>query len=253
MEILEPGFAIAPNDADLLTARSAWLKLGDKAGARTDAENAVRIAPGNEDAVALLALIHNEAGESQQAIDLVRNALQAPEASPNLRLVLVQLYLGANQHPQAAQELKRVIAAEPGNLALRYRLAQVLLLDKNVDAAEAALRAAVAQVPDSADAKLVLANFEAQYRSYDVAAAELGRLSAASPADYQLRFALAQFYTDHGKGAQAEALYRQIVKDDDTGPNGLYRSYPTRKCPPCLESAECRRPLARRGTETKSA
>ena len=106
-------------------------------------------------------------------------------------------------------------------MAHRYRLAQVLLLDKNIDAAEAALRAAVAQVPDSADAKLVLANFVAQYRSYDVATAELRRLSTASPADYQLRFALAQFYTDHGKSAEAEAVYRQIIKDDGTGPNGL--------------------------------
>ena len=76
----------------------------------------MRIAPGNEDAVALLALIYNEAGESRQAIDLVSTALQAPGASPNLRLVLVQLYLAANQHPQAVQELERVIAAEPANL-----------------------------------------------------------------------------------------------------------------------------------------
>jgi predicted Zn-dependent protease len=90
-----------------------------------------------------------------------------------------------------------------------------------MEACGSALRAAVAQVPDSADAKLVLANFVATYRSYDVAAAELRRLSAASPADYQLRLALAQFYTDHGKSAEAEAVYRQIIKDDDTGPNGL--------------------------------
>src|SRR5450631_3483805 len=222
METLEPGFAIAPNDADLLTARgSARLKLGDKAGARTDAENAVRIAPGNEDAVALLALIYNEAGESRQAIDLVSTALQTPGASPNLRLVLVQLYLAANQHQQAVKELERVIAAEPNSLVHRYQLAQVLLLDKNIDAAEAALRAAVTQVPDSAGAKLVLANFLAQNRSYEIAAAELGRLSAASPANYQLRLALAQFYTDHGKSAEAEAVYRQIIKDDGTGPNGL--------------------------------
>ena len=222
METLEPGFAIAPDDADLLTARgSARLKIGDKPGARDDAEKAVHIAPNNEDAVALLALIFSEAGESRQAIDLVSNALRTPGTSVKLRMVLVQLYLGADQHPQAVQELQHVIAAEPRSLGYRFRLAQVLLLDKNVDAAETALRAAVAQVPDSAEAQLVLANFVAQYRSYDVAAAELGRLSTASPADYQLRFALAQFYTDHGKSAEAEAVYRRIIKDDDTGPNGL--------------------------------
>jgi tetratricopeptide (TPR) repeat protein len=222
METLEPGFAIAPDDADLLTARgSARLKQGDEPGARADAEKAVHIAPTNEDAVALLASIYSDVGESQQAIDLLSNALQTPGATLNLRLVLVQLYLGADQHVQAIQELQRVIAAEPRNLGYRFRLAQVLLLDKNVDAAESALRTAVAQVPDRAEAKLTLANFVATYRSYDVALAELRRLSAASPADYQLRLALAQFYTDHGKGADAEAVYRQIIKDDDTAPNGL--------------------------------
>ena len=83
------------------------------------------------------------------------------------------------------------------------------------------LRAAVAQVPDSAEAQLALANFVAQYRSYDVAATELVRLSKASPADYELGFALAQFYANHGKSAEAEAVYRRIIKDDDKGPNGL--------------------------------
>ena len=32
---------------------------------------------------------------------------------------------------------------------------------------------------------------------------------------------VAQFYTDHGKSAEAEAVYRQIIKDDGTGPDGL--------------------------------
>jgi tetratricopeptide (TPR) repeat protein len=222
LETLEPGIAIAPDDADLLTARgSARLKQGDEPGARADAEKAVHLAPHNEDAVALLASIYSDVGESQHAIDLVSNALRTPGATLNLRLVLVQVYLSADRHLQAIEELQRIIAGEPRNLGYRVRLAQVLLLDKNVDAAEAALRAAVAQVPDSAEAKFTLANFVAQYRSYDVAVAELRRLSAASPADHELRFALAQFYTDHGKRAEAEAVYRQIIKDDDTGPNGL--------------------------------
>ncbi len=180
METLEPGFAIAPEDPDLLTARgSARLKQGDKPGARADAEMAVRIAPNHEAAVPLLASSDSGAGESQQAIDLVSNALRTPGASLNLRLVLVQLYLGADRHAPAIQELQRVIAADPGNLGVRFRLAQVLLLDKDIDAAEAVLRAAVAQVPDRAEAKLTLANFVATYRSFDVAAAALRRLSAA--------------------------------------------------------------------------
>src|ERR1700733_5729299 len=164
--LIGPGLAIAPNDPDLLTARAlARQQMGDKAGARADAEKAVQIAPTNEGAIVELASIYSQAGETAQAIELVNKAVQSPEASVNLHLVLAQLYLNSGQHGEAVQQLQRVVALEPSVLVNRYRLAQALLLDKNVDAAEAALRAAVAQVPDSAEAKLILANLLASYRS----------------------------------------------------------------------------------------
>jgi tetratricopeptide (TPR) repeat protein len=222
MELIEPGLAIAPSDPDLLTSRAAARQqLGDKAGARADAEKAVHVAPTNEGALVQLASIYSQAGETGQAIDLINKAVQAPGASVGLRLVLAQLYLSAGRNPEAVQVLQAVIALEPNTLVNRYRLAEVLLLDKNVDAAEAALRAAVAQVPDSAEAKVALANLLATYRSYEVAESELRRMTAASPNDYQLRLGLGQFYASHGKAQQAEAVYRQIIKDDGTGPNGL--------------------------------
>jgi tetratricopeptide (TPR) repeat protein len=222
MELIEPGLAIAPDNADLLTSRGAAREqLGDKSGARADAEKAVRIAPTNENAVALLASIYNRAGETSQAIDLVNKAVNAPGASADLRLVLAQLYLGAARHPEAVRELERVIAIEPTNFVHRYRLAQVLLLDQHVDAAEAVLRAAVAQAPDSTEAKLALVDLLASYRSYDVAEAQVRRMSAAAPDDYELRLGLAQFYASRNKIPQAETVYRQIIKDDGTGPNGL--------------------------------
>src|SRR6266404_733615 len=222
MELVEPGLAIAPDDPDLLTSRGAAReRLGDKPDARADAEKAVRIAPTNENAVALLASIYSQGGESVQAIDLVSKAVQAPGGSVDLRLVLAHLYLSARRRPEAVQEMQRVIASEPKKLLHRYRLAQVLLLDKNIDGAEAALRAAVAQLPDSAEAKLALANLQASYRSYDVAESELRRMSAASPDDYKLHMGLGQFYASHNKVPEAEAVYRQIIKDDGTGPNGL--------------------------------
>ena len=220
--LLTPGFAVAPDDADLLTARAAArARKGAMAEARADAEQAVRRAPDDENAVTLLASFYQRAGESPRAIDLVARAAQAPAASAHLKLVLAQLYLTAHRLPEAQQELQRLIAAEPDQLRYRYELAQVQLVDRNVDGAEATLRAAVAQAPKSAEAKLALANMLAAGRSYEVAEAELRRLCAASPDDYALRLGLAQFYLQHQKGALAEAAYRQVIKDDGTGPSGL--------------------------------
>jgi predicted Zn-dependent protease len=220
--LIEPGLAIAPEDADLLTARAAARQqMGDKVGARADAEKAVHVAPTNESATVQLATIYTDAGETGQAIDLVSRSAQSHKASANLYLVLGQLYLSAGRHAEAVQALQRAVAIEPMALVNRYRLAQVLLLDKDVDAAEAVLRAAVAQAPDSAEAKLVLADLLGSNRSYEIAELELRRMTAASPGDYQLRLGLAQFYANHDKPHEAEATYRQIVKDDGTGPNGL--------------------------------
>jgi tetratricopeptide (TPR) repeat protein len=222
MALIEPGLAFAPNDADLLVARAAAReRLGDKPGARADAEKAVRIAPKNENAVALMASILGQDGETVQAIDLVGRAVQAPGATADLRLVLAQMYMDAGRRAEGVQELQRVIAIEPKKLVHRYQLAQALLLEKNVDGAEAALRAAVAEAPDSAEPKLALATLLASYRSYEVAEAELRRMSAASPHDYQLRLGLGQFYASRGKANEANAVYRQIIKDDGAGPSGL--------------------------------
>jgi tetratricopeptide (TPR) repeat protein len=222
MELIAPGIAIAPNDPDLLTSRSlARQQLGDKAGARADGEKAVQLAPANERAIVQLASIYSEAGETGQAINLAGKAVQAPGSSANLHLVLAQLYLNAGRHPEAVLALQRVVAIEPTALVNRYRLAHVLLLDKNVDAAEAAVRAAIAQAPDSAEAKLMLADLLASNRSYEVAESELRRMTATSPGDYQLRLGIGHFYASHDKAQQADAVYRQIIKDDGTGPNGL--------------------------------
>jgi tetratricopeptide (TPR) repeat protein len=222
IELAEAGLTSAPDDPGLLTARgAAHLKLGDTVAARADAEKAARVAPTNENTVALLAGIYTQAGETQRAIELVSNAVQAPGADVSLRQVLAQLYLGADRHPEAVQELRRVIDAEPDQLAHRYRLADVLLQDKHVDAAENALRAAVARAPNSAEAKLVLANMLAANRSYEVAEAELRRISAASPDNFELRLGLGQFYASRNKLPQAEEVYRQVIKDDGTGPSGL--------------------------------
>ena len=222
LELVEPALATSPNDPDLLITRGTARQIkSDSAGARADAEKAVRIAPDSENAVAMLAAIYARAGETQLAIDTVSKAVARPGDHSDLRLVLAQLYLGANRRPDAVKELRALVAAQPDNLPNRYRLAQVLMIDKNVDGAEAELRAAIKQAPDNAEPKLMLANLLATARSYDVAATELQRLSAASPNDFALRLGVAQFFESHGKASNALAIYQSVIKDDGDGPNGL--------------------------------
>jgi tetratricopeptide (TPR) repeat protein len=222
LELVEPMFAIAPDDPDLLTARGvARQRRGNLAPARADGERAVHIAPTNENAVTLLSSLYEQGGEINDAIEVVRAAVNAPTASAELRLVLARLYLDANRRDDAIEQLRRAIAAEPSMLSYRYRLVEVLLLENHVDAAEAALRAAIAQAPDTAEPKLALVELLAAHRSYEAAETELRRMTAAARADYPLRLGAGQFYARHGKAPEAETVYRGIIQDDSTGDVGL--------------------------------
>src|SRR5262249_41297205 len=56
LQVVEPALAKHPDDADLLTVRSAARhQMKNDAGARADGERAVQLAPTNENAIALLA------------------------------------------------------------------------------------------------------------------------------------------------------------------------------------------------------
>ena len=221
MKLIEPGIAQNPNHAGLLTMRgAARQQLGDKIGARADAERAVKLAPADENAVSLLAAIYTRAGEVQQATDLVSRAAQAPKASKDMLLELAQIDLAAGRRADAVVQLRKVVAIEPKVLAHRYRLAQVLLIDQDLDGAEAALRAAIAQAPENAEPKLALVDFLAARRSPEKATAALRAMSAAAPHDLPLRLGAAQFYAARGQTSVAVSIYREITKTDGDGPAG---------------------------------
>ncbi|HEV7716542.1 MAG TPA: tetratricopeptide repeat protein, partial [Steroidobacteraceae bacterium] len=92
LEIVEPAFPKHPDDADLLTVRgAARTQLKDKAGALADAERAVKLAPDNANAVALLASIYRQSGQGDRSIDLIKRTLDKTPGALELRQVLATL------------------------------------------------------------------------------------------------------------------------------------------------------------------
>ncbi len=223
LEYMQPGFALTPQDPELLTVRAAARQQkNDKGGARADAELAVKLAPDNEYAVAVLASLYTVAGESQLALDLVTRAVNGKVGTVDMRTVLAQLYLGAGRRADGVAQLRQVIAMEPDSLVHRYRLAQVLTLDKDIAGAEAVLREAVTRAPaNDVDARLLLADFLASQRGVPAAVAELEQQSAAAPRDTELRLGVALFHATHGGLPRAEQIYRQIIVEQADKPAAL--------------------------------
>lgn len=222
MQLVEAGLTQDPKNAQLLTARGAARgRLGDVPGAFEDAEAAVAVAPADEYAIALLASLYRQNARSDKAIEVVQKGLEHVPNSTDLRIILAELEL-SHERPDAAEvQLKKVVELKPDDLQHRYRLARFYMLRKDLDGAERKLREAIGKAPDDVNAKIALAQLLGTHRGFEVAEKEWQKFVAADDDDAKLRLAFARFYEGSGKTDKAEAVYRGLIKQFDTEPDGL--------------------------------
>lgn len=244
--IVSPALAQHPNDPDLLTVRAAAERgLKEEGSAMVDAEHAVRLAPTNDNAVALLAMIDKEDGHPDQALALVNQAVRQSPRSVNLRKLLASLYLASGQFAPAEAQMSALVALRPRELPLRLGLANLYLKAGNPAAAHSALEAAVKALPDDDNAKLALADFVAASRS----AAEgrqilLGYLTQ-KPDDDNLRFGVATLQERARSLTDAIATYQEIIRSDGNGGKAVA----ARDRIAAIEAAQGQYPLALRTIE----
>jgi len=222
LEVAEPGLALNPKDADLLTVRgAAKAKLGDVPGAIEDAKQALAISPADEKAVALLASLYLKEGRVDEARALLEDAIRNRKDNVDLRLILAEIYRQSDRLPDAERMLRSAIELQPDKLSHRQALVRFLLSDDRIKEAEDTLREGLARAPDSLEAKTALLNLLAVRRPFEVAERELLRFVELSPKDMEVRLLLGDFYSNKGKSDRAAEVYRDIVRIDGSGPQGL--------------------------------
>lgn len=222
MELVLPGLTQDPQNPQLLTVRgAAKAQLGDVPGAFEDAEAAVKLAPNDEYAIALLASLYRQNARSDKAIELVTAGIERVPASVDLRVVLADLLLAHQKMPEAEAQLQKVIELQPEDLSHRYRLARFHMLTKNVPEAERTLREAIAAQPASVEAKVALADLLAVHGSVEKAEAQLKQFAAEEKDGASMQLALARFYESQRKPDAAQGVYREVIKDEKTRPDGL--------------------------------
>jgi tetratricopeptide (TPR) repeat protein len=212
MATIAPGLAKHLNDANLLTVRAAArVQLKDSSGALQDAELATKLAPDNEDAVAVLAGIYKLQGQTEKAQALLQNAIKRDPNTVDLRLTLAQLDADLGKIPEVEQLFLDLMRLQPKEKSHRLRLAQFYARNNQVDEAERVLRDGVKALPDERDLKTALVDFLAARRGRDVADKELNVLIAANPNDYELKFLQARFYEQGKEFDKAAAVYANVI------------------------------------------
>jgi tetratricopeptide (TPR) repeat protein len=222
LDLIAPALEKHPDDAELLTVRAAArAQKKDTDAAMADAEHAVALAPGNEDAVAVLAGMYASAGATQKAELLLEQSIPKIPDTVDLRLVLAQIYAQENRPADTEALLIKLVEMRPGEKAHRIRLAQYYTRLKQFDAAERTLREAEKALPAERDIKFSLIDFLAAQRGRDAAEKELRAMIAAQPEDNELKFGLARFYEAGRLFPKAEAVYQGVIDKEKLEPAGL--------------------------------
>ena len=222
LDTVEPGLAKHPNDVALLTVRAiARLQLKNESGARADIDRALQLDPKSEEAIALRAGLYKQAGDIQHALALLDEGVAKLPRSTQLREVLANLYLSTGEPAKAEEQLRSIVKLDPGEQRYRNTLAVFYVHNHRLDDAQKVLEEAVKDFPKSDEAKLTLADFLSTQRSPEAGANALRDYVASNPDDFQLRFGLAELLQRTGSSKAALDVYNDIMKRDDTGPNGL--------------------------------
>ncbi len=212
LKTIGPSFENHPQDPDLLAVRAvALIQLQDAAGGLHAAEQAVALAPANEDAVAVLSGIYASMGDNGRARELLERSVNKVPDSVDLRLALAHLYASSGQPALEEPLLLDLVRIQPAEHAHRLRLAQYYASQNQLDLAEKTLRQSIKDLPDERATKTDLIQFLAARRSREVAEKQLQAFVAAQPRDYELKMALAEFYERGTQLDKAEAVYRGIV------------------------------------------
>jgi Tfp pilus assembly protein PilF len=222
LQVISPGLLNHPDNPDLLAARAAARhQLKDNGEAREDAERAVKLAPTNENAIAVLSALALRAGDEALAVSLVSGAVTKAPASIDLRRILASVYLATGQPVKAEEQMREVIALEPLEMTPRMQLAGHFVQAHELDEAQRVLEEAVRDLPHRDDVKLALVDFITTQRSREQAEKVLRGFIAREPDNGDLRLGLGMLLQRAGATEEALATYRDLIRSDGYGSKGL--------------------------------
>jgi len=222
LKVIDPGLAQHPDEPTLLALRgAAYVLLKKPTEAVADVEHALRVAPGNEEAIEVRARLYQESGDLLAATALVSSAVQRSPGSTPLHEVLASLYAAADRPEQAEQQLQELIRLAPKDARYRYQLADFYLRAHKPDATQQVLEAATQALPGNDQMKLALVDFITTQRTRAQGEQVLRGFIARDPKNYNLRLSLAQLLQRFGSIKEATEVYQEVIRLDGTGPEGL--------------------------------
>jgi tetratricopeptide (TPR) repeat protein len=195
-----------PKDVEALLLRAnAMAALRDPAGAIAEIEEALKISPGNSQALLNLGAVRMQSGEAKEAEAAFRQAIALEPSSVDAKLALANFLWAAERAPESEATLKEVLAKEPQHLLANRMLGMLYLATRRVKEAEQPLKV-VAEASKAPVARLQLADYYASVGRIKDAVSLLTPLSTDPATFPEAEPRLAAL--DYAEGRVAEAHKR---------------------------------------------
>jgi len=189
----------AANDANLLALKAVIsYKLKDKDTALQDAQAALKIEPGNVDALVVLAADRLANNDPDGALQLLSTNPQTQDNDIGTQLFKLKIYEQQKDYAKVESLLKSLAERYPQDLAFPKQLVNLYALQHRPDDAEKELRAIVAADPKNTQSGLDLIRFLYTARGPAAARDEIVARINAGGNVFPYQLALAEF--DYGQG-----------------------------------------------------
>jgi cellulose synthase operon protein C len=200
------------NNASLLALEATiHFKLKDNDEAIQDAQAALKLEPGNIDALAILAADRLANNDPTGALQLLSVNPQAQDNDFGTELFKLRIYDQLKDYAHFESILKTLVERYPQNVALRKQLVVFYVTQHRPDDAEKELRTITASDPKNTQASLDLIRFLYSTKGAEAARQEIvARINAGGDVFiYQL--ALAEFDFDQGKTDDSFKLLQSLI------------------------------------------
>ncbi len=196
----------------------AWLTLGRLYKLQTDSvesekafRKALELEPGSEEALAGLAMVYSDLGDSKRAAEMLR---QIADKRPNLNnlLSLAGSYEQMGDYGLAAETLKRARELDPDNEKIQRALARDLALADKLDEAVALYESLIKAEPKDWEAHLRLSQVYRQQHKYDKARKAIDEAKKIEPTNVEVVYNEVGLLETEGRVADAVQALKQVIE-----------------------------------------
>jgi tetratricopeptide (TPR) repeat protein len=201
--------------ADLIRANlgAAQWNTGDHIAAEKQWREALRLSPDNVVAMGDLALAMDQQQRYDEAIQLLKRAIELKPRYAAVRMSLGDVYAEIGEDELAEQELRNAVELYPLNPESRNHLAALLVKQGRIAEAEEQYKASVDSMP-SMDAYDGLADIYFDQGRRDLAELNYKGALGDYPFDHHAHFRLGKIYAESGRTADAIREYKAGLETD---------------------------------------